>query len=308
MMQDYETTLKILGDTTKKMSRRELRGLSDIGREFESDFLDAWHMIDLKRRREIARAMIDVTEDNVDFDFRDVFSACLRDTDPEVRMSAVEGLVEDDRPRTMRQLIVMLSDDPDDDVRAATALALGRFGYLASLDELGAADASQLRAALFGAAANLDLAVDVRRRALESLGYFSGADVDQVIAAAYASGDAKLKESSVAAIGHSLDQRWLPVLQAELRSSEPAMCYEAARASGEFGEAGSTLIPLLLPLTTGDDVQIFTTAIWALGQIGGDTARGALRRLAQSEEPARQEAAQEALGEIEIDGSAPQLF
>ena len=299
-MNEYQTTLDMLGDTRRKMSRRELRGLSDIGRESEDEFLAIWRAIDLARRREIVRAMVDVAEDNVEFDFRDAFAACLHDADAEVRLVAVEGLAEDDRPRTMRRLLAMLDGEPDDAVRAAVALALGRFAYQAALDELGVDDTARLRAALVHAARNLDLHADVRRRALEGAGYFAGADVDEAIAGAYASGDDQLKASALVAIGHSLDRRWAPVLEAELRSTAPALRYEAARASGELAEEAASLVPLLLPLATEDDAEIYHAAIWALGQIGGTEARRALQRLVQADDPVRRAAAQEALGELEL--------
>ncbi|MDQ5853996.1 MAG: HEAT repeat domain-containing protein, partial [Chloroflexota bacterium] len=172
-MNIIEQTLRTVGDTSRRLTRTELRGLSDIGRETEASFMAAWRGIDLRRRREILRAMVELAEENVEFDFRDVFSACLGDADAEVRRVAVEGLWEDDRPRTLRHLLTMLGGDPDDGVRAAVALALGPFAYQAALDELRGDDAARLRASLLDTARDLDLDVDVRRRALESAGYFS---------------------------------------------------------------------------------------------------------------------------------------
>jgi HEAT repeat protein len=245
--------------------------------------------------------MVDMAEESVDFDFRDVFSACLRDADPEVRLSAVEGLWEDDRPRTMRQLLEMLDHDQDNAVRASVALSLGRYAYQASLDELRAEDAANLRASLVAAARNLDIHTDIRRRAVESVGYFDGSDVDEAIAGAYATGNKRLKASALAAIGHSLDPRWLPILQAELGSAEPELRYEAARASGELGEAAQSLVPLLVPLASSDDIEIYGAAIWALGQIGGKVSLQALRRIVEGGDEDRRQAAEEALGEIEVD-------
>lgn len=299
-MSTFHDTLALVGDDRRRLSRRDLKGLSDIGRESEEDFLAAWLKIGDRRRREIIKAMAELAEDNVDLDFRDVCFACLGDPDPEIRRIAVDGLWEDDRLRTMRQLLFMLSSDPDDDVRASAALVLGQFAYRASLDELRPADVETLRAALLGVARDINLSTDVRRRALEGVGYFAGQDVDEAIAQAYASGNIDLKASALAAIGHTLDSRWLPLIEAELASSEPSLCYEAARASGELGAEAVSLLPKLLPLTEGSDVEIYTAAIWALGQIGGSAARRVLRQLADSDEPERQAAAEEALSELEF--------
>ncbi len=248
----------------------------------------------------IIHALIEIAEENAEFDYRDVFSACLRDDDPEVRETSVEGLWDDDRPRTMRQLLLMLERDADEGVRAACAVGLGHFALRASLDELRASDAAQLRKAIVGAANNLDLPVEIRRRALESAGYFHGADIDEAIGRSYASGNEPLKASALVAIGHSLDTRWLPILQSELASEVPSHRYEAARATGEYGGHAASLLPSLFDLAEGNDTEVYTAAIWSIGQIGGEAARRTLRRLANDENPTRQEAAAEALSELEF--------
>jgi HEAT repeat protein len=297
-MVSITTTLARLGDPRRQLQHKELRQLNDIGREVRGDFLATWRTIDLDRRREIAVTLAELAEDNAEFDFRDVFTTILDDSDAEVRVTAVSGLWEDDRLSTLRLLIPMLSNDPDTEVRAAVALALGRFAYLASLDELPEGDAAVVRRALFASASNLDLPENVRRRSIESLGYFEGNDVMTLIGQAYTSGRQNLKESALVAMGRTLDVRWLPVFEAELQSSEAALRYEAARATGEFGEEAESMVPRLMPLAEGDDTEVAQAAIWALGQIGGETARRVLQRLTNSDNPTIQDAADEALSEL----------
>ncbi len=303
-MADVATILAQLGDHRNALAYRDLRQLSDIGRDQQAPFRTAWQTIPGERRRQIAQALVDLAEDNVELDFRDAFVAMLDDEYPDVRRLAATGLWEDERLSTLRTLLPMLQTDPDTDVRAAVALTLGRFAYRCGLDEVPAADTAALRAALLDAGTNLDLPVDARRRALEGIGYFKGDDVLQAIAQAYASGQRPLKESAVVAMGHTLDPRWLPIVEAELSSNEAALRYEAARAAGELAEQATPLLPHLLPLTESDDVEVAMAAIWALGQIGGDGARRTLRRLARSNNPATQEAAQEALTELELDDAS----
>lgn len=299
-MTQIATTLARLGDPRHQLQHKELRQLNDIGREACDEFLVAWRAIGNDRRREIATALAALAEENTEFDFRDVFSTMLTDSDPEVRAVAVSGLWEDERLSTLRKLVPMLGNEADDDVRAAVALALGRFAYMASLDEVPAKDRVAIRDALYASAANLDLSDAARRRSIESLGYFEGDDVLAVIGQAYTSGRQALKESALVAMGHNLDSRWLPILEAELKSSEPALRYEAARATGEFGSEAEAMVPRLLPLAEGDDSEVAQAAIWALGQIGGSAARRVLRRLSNSDDPAIQEAADEALAELAL--------
>ncbi|MDP9310625.1 MAG: HEAT repeat domain-containing protein [Chloroflexota bacterium] len=303
-MPQLAKTLAHLGDASRKLEHKELRQLNDIGADAQAEFWAAWQKIDPARRREIATALASLAEDNVEFDFRDVFSAILQDSEAEVRTAAVDGLWEDERLTTLRRLLPMLADDPDDDVRAAVALALGRFAYRSSLDELPARVGKDVRQALLESASNLDLADEVRRRSLEGLGYYVGDDVTKLIGQAYTSGRQPLKASALVAMGHNLDARWLPVFEAELQSNEPALRYEAARATGELGAAAASLLPRLLPLAEGDDSEVAAAAIWALGQIGGEAARRVLKRLAQSDDETVQQAADEALAELQIeDGS-----
>jgi HEAT repeat protein len=306
-MADITTVVAQLGNHQNQLSYRDLRQLSDLGRDAQPAFLSAWEQIDGERRRQIAQALVDVAEDNVELDFRDAFVAMLNDPNSEVRRIAATGLWEDERLSTLRTLLPMLTDDPEPDVRAAVALTLARFAHRCGLEEVPARDAAALRAALLGTATNFDLPADVRRRALEGAAYFEGEDVLTAIAQAYATGQRLLKESALVAMGHSLDPRWLPILEAELRSSEGALRYEAARASGELGEQAASLLPELFPLTESDDPEVAQAAIWALGQIGGEAARRTLRRLARSKDTATQEAAQEALAELDLD-SGPMTF
>lgn len=263
-MAKIQVTLAHLGDPTRQLQRKELRQLNDIGSEAQDEFWAVWQTIEQGRRREIARALAELAEDNIEFDFRDVFSLLLRDSDGAIRTAAVDGLWEDERLSTLRQLQPMLASDPDDGVRAAAALALGRFAYRASCDELSQRVAADVRKSLFATASNLDVPDEVRRRAIEGLGYFGGEDVTATIAQAYATGRQALKESALVAMGHSLDPRWLPIFEAELQSTEPALRYEAARASGELGGEASSLLPRLLELAEASDSQVAQAAIWAL--------------------------------------------
>ena len=144
----------------------------------------------------------------------------------------------------------------------------------------------------------------MRRRAIEGLGYFGGEDVTATIAQAYATGRQPLKESALVAMGHSLDSRWLPIFEAELQSTEPALRYEAARASGELGSEASSLLPRLLELAEASDSQVAQAAIWALGQIGGPGAQRTLQRLVESDDAAVQQAAEEALAELQLDAGS----
>ncbi len=307
-MSDIATILGKLGDRSQPIQHRILRQLSDLGSDIEGELLRAWRPLGVERRRALVKAMNGLAEDSVEFDFRDVLQALLADEDAEVREAAVDGLWEDERPRTLHRLLALLEDDPASDVRAAIALVLGHFAQRAELGELRAELATEVHTALLNAASLTNLDTVVRRRAVESAGYFTGPEITELIKAAYATGLQPFKESALVAIGHNLDPRWLPVLSVELKSSTAALRYEAAHAAGEFSSEGRSLLPLLLPLTEDGDAEVMSAAVWALGQIGGGAAERTLQRLVQSDDPVIQQVAEEALAELHFTDDAGRLI
>jgi HEAT repeat protein len=293
--------VQTIGAADHKLMMRDLKPLSGLGRAEHADFWRAWQAFSPTRREEIAHAMVELAEDNVDLDFNEVLFWCLDDDEASVRTHSIEGLWENDSPRLLRRLIPILRSDPAPMVRAAAAMALSRFAYQAELDELEADDAAAVQQALLDALRDPQTPLDVRRRSLESAGYF--ADLDEVqrqIELAYRSDEQLLRESSLVAMGRTLLPRWLPMIEHELTSVSPALRYDAARAAGEMAENARTLLPKLAQMINDDDGEVVLMAIWALGQIGGEHARRLLQRVRKSQNEAYREAADEALEEISL--------
>jgi HEAT repeat protein len=296
------TYIQEIGAREHKLAMRDLKPLSGLDLADREAFWQAWRAITPGRRDEIAHAMVELAEDNVDLDFGAALFWMLDDQDAGVRAAAIEGLWEDLSSRVMRRLMVLLRDDPTPDVRAGAALALSRFAYQSALGELADAETAALRAALVGAILDQDQPLDVRRRALESAGYFADApDVQHEIELAYDSDEQLLRESALVAMGRSMLPRWLPTIGAALGHISPALRYEAARAAGEMAEDARALVPRLVQLLGDGDSEVALAAIWALGQIGGEPARRALQRARKSSDETRSQAASEALEELLLD-------
>lgn len=297
----FEEQVARLGDLSRPLAHAELKLLSNLGPESLKVFWLIWQQFPAERREAILRDLDDLAEDNVDLDFRSVFRACLSDAAPEVRVAAIGGLWEDESERTMDRFIQLIADN-DGQVRAAAIIGLARFAYRAELGELPAPAAQRIHATLLSTATDPDQPAEVRRRAIEGLGYFANSrDAQAEIGRAYANADQMLRESAILAMGRSMRPTWRPYIERELKSPSPAMRYEAARAVGELGEEGRPLLPALLPLVDDDDTEIVEAAIWALGQVGGPNARRILTRLARSKDNARSQAASEALDELALD-------
>jgi HEAT repeat protein len=293
-----------IGAGEHKLAMRDLKPLSGLDHAEREAFWQAWRAIAPARRDEIAHAMVELAEDNVDLDFGAALFWMLDDEEAGVRALAIEGLWEDLSDRLLRRLLALLHDDPSRDVRAVVALTLSRFAYQAELGELADADTAALRAGLFGAMLDQGQPLDVRRRALESAGYFADApEMQREIERAYASDEQLLRESALVAMGRSMLPRWLPMISAALSHISPALRYEAARASGELAEDARALVPRLAKLLDDDDSEVALAAIWALGEIGGEPARRALQHARKSSDETRSQAATEALEELSLGDS-----
>lgn len=280
----------------------ELRPLSGLAHTDRDEVWPVWQRIPVERRVEIVHALMELAEENVDLDFTEVFRWLLDDPAAAVRTGAVEGLWECDAPPVIRRLLALVRDDPSDEVRAATATVLGRYAYLAELEELDAALGRELHDVLLALIRDPRQSLEVRRRAVESAGYFAGSDdVQQQIEYAYASHEQLLRESALAAMGRSMLPRWLPVVSREMDSPSPALRYEAARAAGEMADNARSIVARVAGLCGDDDTEVALAAIWALGQIGGEMARRTLQQLSRSQDETRRQAAAEALDELALD-------
>lgn len=297
----FEDQISQLGDLSRPLAHAELRLLANLGPESLKLFWQAWREFPAERRLMIMHEISALAEDNIDLDFRPVFRVCLNDSDPEVRAAAVAGLWEDESERTMDRLIALIGDEAGL-VREAAVVALASFAYRAELGELGAEATQRVYSALLTTANDPEQPLDVRRRAVEGLGYFAASkEAQAAIGRAYAHSELTVRESALLAMGRSMRPTWFPYIERELKSPSPAMRYEAARAVGELGDDGQPLLPGLLPLVDDEDAEVAAAAIWALGQVGGQNARRVLQRLARSKDEARRTAASEALDEISLD-------
>lgn len=296
-----EERLAVLDDPDQPLSKHYLSGLSSLDSEQMAVFQQHWRQIPGERRIEIMRSMVTLAEDNVDLEFGPIFHLCLDDPDATVRAVAVDGLWEDERSPTLRRWLDLLLD-PASEVRVAVMLNLSRFAYRAALGELGAANADVLLAALLRVAADANQPLDVRRRAVEGLGYFAESAAAQAeVGRAYAESNQRMRESAVVAMGRSMLPAWFGTLERELRNPTPALRYAATQAVGELAEDGQSLVGALLPLIDDDDTEVAMGAIWALGQVGGEDARRVLQRLTRSQDASRRQAANDALAELSLD-------
>ena len=295
--------LQEIKDRDTPVSPSLLFDLSNLMPPEEEAFTQVWTTIPAPRRLAIVERLVDLAQDSAELDFNKVFRHCLNDKDPEVREKALEGLWEDEDRLLISTLCDITKDDPSPKVRAAAAMALGKFAILAQEGKLLEKDSNRTRECLLITLQDASEDLEVRRRALEAAAVFDASRVKELIKWAYESDNLDLKRSSLYAMGKTGDPYWLSFLFKELKNPNPPLRYEAANACGELEEEEA--IPHLMPLTEDDDLQVQLSAIQAIGTIGGPLAKKALRRCLKSGDVAIEDAAREYL---EIAGASEDLM
>lgn len=304
----FADLLAQLADTDQPLSIASLYRLSDLSPEDFTALCVAWPGIAASRRRQIMRMLVEISEGNFEVDFEPIARMALDDEDAEVRVAAIEGLWECEDATVVPRLLHLLVNDPAPAVRAAAAAGLGPFVLLKELGKLRPYTPqleAELEETLIAMVDTPQEDLEVRRRAVEALGYSSHERVPGIIEAAYYDDNEKMRVSAVFAMGRSVDRRWLPNILNELSSVNPEMRYEAARAAGEL-EAREA-VPLLIELIEDPDREVQEAAIWALGEIGGSQAQDALERVIEQGDEYLSEAAEEALDTLTLMHGLPEF-
>ena len=300
-MKTLDHTLQNLTALDEPISIAGLYALSSLDRAQLEQFKTTWRALPVDRRAAAMQHLVDLGEDTFEVDFNALFRVGLSDADPAVRASAITGLWEDVDPALIAPLLNLLQTDESEAVRAAAASVLGHYVYKGELEEIEEAKVKPIITALKATYRDVAQPIEVRRRALESLGFLGDDDTGQLIAQAYHHANDLLKVSAVFAMGRSLDaERWGASVVEELTAPDPAMRYEAARAAGEleYTPAVRKLGELLDDVD--DEVQLVT--VWSLGQIGGEKAKQLLIAVLESDAEHLHEEAEDALAELEFKG------
>ena len=225
-------------------------------------------------RREIVSTMVEQAEENLELDFTSIFRFCLKDEDDRLVQLGIEGLWEMEDRWLLLDLVEILRSERGPQVRAASALALGKFPVLALDGKLTAQDSELTYRVLTDFLEDEIEDLEVRRRCLEAVAPYNTEEVQEYIHWAYDSEDQDLRSSSIYAMGRTGHPMWLPILMQELDSYDPAVRYETAHACGELAEEGP--VPQLVDLLKDEDPEVRLACIAALGKIGGALARRAL--------------------------------
>ena len=290
----FQTVLNALLDNNQDFPRRYLPYFSDMDPGSLDSLRNVWARVDQNRKLLLLDQLGILAEEDTLVSFDDLARDLLNDPESWVRGHALRLLAEADDPNLIPAYIDILHNEKDSTTRAEAATTLGKFVMLGELDEIAESAQHEAEQALLKTV-NSENNADVRRRALESLGFSSGLEVPTLIESAYLREDPEWVASALLAMGRSADHRWEEEVVGMLMSSEPAVQLAAVQSAGDLGLASAG--PVLLKLLEDEvDTGVIEAAIWSLSQIGGDDARVYIESvLDQSEDEEQIEFLEEAL-------------
>ena len=272
----FQTIIDNLLEKGKPFPKKFLPYFSDIDPVSLKLLLDAWPRIPLTRKRTLLDELDTLLDEDTIVSFDDFARALLTDPDAPVRAGAMRLLAECEDLKLLPIYEKILASDPDPEARAEAANMLNLFVDLGELEEIPEKSLRRAEEALL--AATRDENVNVRRRALESLGYSSRPEVPPLIEAALARVDPDWLVSALIAIGRSNNERWAEHVVRHMLNEERAVRLEAVKAAGEISLSAAR-VPLINMLDDEDDSTIFSAGIWSLSQVGGEDVRTYLENL-----------------------------
>lgn len=290
--------IKAVADESEPLSDAPFHEASDPSPAEVAEFDRFLSTLDDEEKREVLTAMVEQAEENLELDFTAIFRHCLKDYDDRLAQLGVEGLWEQEERWLITELVELLRSERGAQVRAAAALAMGKFPVLAQEGKVPSQDGELVYRVLMDFLEDEIEDLEVRRRCLEAVAPFNTEEVKDYIRWAYDNENDDLRSSSVYAMGRTGDTGWLPTLLRELESYDPAVRYETANACGDLGEQEA--IPPLIELLEDEDPEVRLAAISALGKIGGALARRALIDCVRDGDAAMSEAAHAELENLEF--------
>ncbi len=271
----FAEVIAALLDEDQILDPLHLYRLSDILPENLSELTRIWPDILVERRRALLEDLELLTDANTLVSFEPIYRLALGDQDDQVRFFATRAIEVFDTDDLIPHFLAALDEDPSVNVRAVTALVLGKYVYRGELDKISLELKERIENKLLEIL-DSDQPEDIQRRALEALSFSSRPEVRPQILKAYRRGNEDWLASAVFAMGRSLDPYYNEIVTEQLGNTSPKVRLEAVRACGELDLEET--VPMIIDLLE-DLPDIREAAIWSLSQIGGEEAGPAIHHL-----------------------------
>ncbi|RJP52989.1 MAG: HEAT repeat domain-containing protein [Anaerolineaceae bacterium] len=268
----FQTILDHLLDSKKDIPQNHLQHYSDLDPKSLRLFLDVWHSVKPDRKLLLLDTLLSHLDSDTLVSYEDIGRALLTDTDGEVRARAIGLLAESNDPNLVDPLIDIFLTDTVLAPRMEAAALLGEFVLLGELEELDESLQRKTEDALISIIRS-DENPSLRRRALESFGYSSRGEMENILETAFQREDPAWVASALRAMGRSHDNLWDERVISKLLDEDPRIRFAAAEAAGELNIEDAAPIMLKMLEDEEEDDDVVMAAIWSLSQIGGEDAR-----------------------------------
>jgi HEAT repeat protein len=277
----FAKLIDALVDEDIPFSPKYLNRLSDLEPADKTLLTDTWLKVSIRRREALLEDLEELHMADDLLCFEDVGRIALKDSEPGVRKRAIQILREYELVDMLPKFVDMSQHDPDADMRAESTAALATYIYMGEVEDISPKKLLQVEECLLSLISGTDT-VQVRRRALEALGFSSRKEVVGLIEKAYASPDRDWLVTALLTMGRSASSHWNSHVLKMLTHEYPPVRAEAASAAGELEI--KTAVPRLLKLLKDPDIDVRMASIWALSQIGGAGVRLALEAMLETVE------------------------
>jgi HEAT repeat protein len=276
---EFESALGFLHPGLDEIEAFPIFWLSDLDPRQLKRFSETWRALSTPARRGLMARMEAEARAAFELDFLAIAKQALKDDDGVVRRHAIEALWESTDMRLAEVFLQMLKSDPEESVRAAAAGVMGSLVYQCEMSEPVPAIKAVMEEALIKTVRGKE-PIEIRRKAVEALGYSSREEAAPIIARAFHDAQETMRASALRAMGRTADPRWERDVSAELENLSPLIRAEAARAAGELSLKRNTR--KLIALLEDVDTNVRREAIFALGEIGGEHAQSALEAMKEN--------------------------
>jgi len=292
----FSTVLGALTNSDQSFPPRYLQFFNDLAPVDLAALKKAWPRVPLLRKRSLLKKLNERFDEDDLLSYEDIGAMLLQDEDGEVRTRALKLLEETTDSRLIPSLVRMVQQDPEAETRARAATVLGQFVQLGEMGDLPDGKRELVEETLLKAAH--DEHTSIARAALESLGYSSRPELEDLIISAFNRPDPLWQATALFAAGRSADNRWQEQIITGLLSEDVPVRLVAVQSAGEL-ELKAARRTLLEMLEEEEDDDVFQAIIWSLSQIGGEDVRTYLEALlAKAEDDDQIEYIEEALANL----------
>lgn len=295
----FRAVIQSLLDENNPFPAKFLHNFSDIQNSDLNSLKSVWPNVGQKRKINLLEDLENLAEKDTLLSFDNLAKGLLNDPDAEIRILAIRLLWECEDISLIPIFLKILHSDPSTRTAATAANALGLFIYMGELDKIPSSTRARMEDELIMAAREGKDEL-IRRRALESLGFSSRPEVNDLVTTAFYDPQPDWIITALIAMGRSNDQGWEKEVLTHLFDENEEIRLESIQAAGNL-ELESARALLLEQLDEEEDPEIWHALLWSLSQIGGEDVRDQIEEFMQSiDDPDEEDFLEEVIENLEL--------